>query len=156
MLFRSSMRLLKTCFPVTILLANYPQKEIHVTKKILHDNLYVDRELFQQVLSNLIDNSLKYSLGTLVEICLEATLEPDLQKVLITISDNNPALPDFELERIFERFYRLDSARSANQGSGIGLSIVKQIMTKHSGRAFAKNEGGKTYFCLSLPVPKTL
>lgn len=139
---------------VYFLSANYSHKKINIQKNITHNLIDVDQELFQQVLTNIIDNSFKYS--TLDELNLEISSQLDnkQQEILIKISDGNPPLPTTELDRIFERFYRLDSARNIHQGSGIGLSIVKQIMTKHKGKAYAENVQGKTYFCLSLPVSK--
>ena len=76
--------------------------------------------------------------------------------IIISMTDKNPAIPALELERIFERFYRLDSVRTAQKigGSGIGLSIVKQILSRHKGKVWAENKNGSTYFCLQLPIPK--
>lgn len=139
---------------IYFLSANYPQKKVQVKKNIQFDIIDVDRELFQQVLTNLIDNSLKYTQSEQVHLTLDAYKHATDSDMIIKISDNNPALPASELERIFERFYRLDIARNIHQGSGIGLSIVKQIMSKHKGRAYAENQDGKTYFCLRLPLAK--
>lgn len=139
---------------IYFLSANYPQKKVQVIKKIKENLINVDKELFQQVLTNLIDNSLKYSDKNEVLIEIDSQLTLNSQEVVIKLSDNNKALPTSELNRIFERFYRLDSARNIHQGSGIGLSIVKQIMSKHKGKAYAENLGDKTYFCLNLPSGK--
>lgn len=139
---------------IYFLSANYPQKKLNLHKNIKQDLIDVDRELFQQVLTNILDNSFKYSTQDELNLEISSQLTANQLEVEIKIADANPPLPSIELERIFERFYRLDSARNIHQGSGIGLSIVKQIMTKHKGRAYAENSNGKTYFCLNLPAPK--
>lgn len=135
-----------------LLFVNYPHKKVKLIKNITQNEIYVDQELFQQVVTNILDNSLKYSPHENLQIDISSELSSNKKEVLINISDDNHPLPTAELERIFERFYRLDSARNIHQGSGIGLSIVKQIMAKHKGRSFAENINDKTYFCLILPV----
>lgn len=140
-----------------LLKANYPEKNVMVKKNIKIDTIEVDNDLFQQVLTNLLDNSLKYSKSNEVQIQVSSEIIVDknnFQEILISLSDNNDPIPDSSLERIFERFFRLDSARNINYGSGIGLSIVKQILAKHRGKAYAINEQGKTIFCLTLPLSK--
>ena len=111
-----------------------------------------DSDRLQQVLGNLIGNAIKYgrsdghvdvtgkmSNGSLIELCVQ---------------DDGPGIPAESLERVFERFYRVDKARSREQGgTGLGLSIVKHIVQSHGGKVWAKSEPGKgAAFFFTLPV----
>lgn len=103
----------------------------------------IDRLQFNRVLANLIDNSVKYKKEEPGEI--EITLE-DLQKDIgITFADNGQGISSGEAEKIFDSFYRTDPARSNTaKGSGLGLSIVKQIVEHMGGHIWARgrlNEG---------------
>ena len=71
----------------------------------------------------------------------------------MSIQDDGPGIPPESIERVFERFYRVDKARSREQGgTGLGLSIVKHIVQGHGGRAWAKSElGHGTTFFFTLP-----
>ena len=110
-----------------------------------------DRQLLEQAVTNLIDNAIKYSdNNSRVEI--EAiTLEND--RLRIGVRDYGPGIPAKHLPRLFERFYRVDKARSRKLGgTGLGLAIVKHIMHLHRGMAEVQSEVGKgSYFTLTLP-----
>lgn len=110
-----------------------------------------DPDRLQQVLGNLVDNAIKYgrSQGT-VTIQGRATGDG---KVELCVADDGPGIPEDARERVFERFYRVDKARSREQGgTGLGLSIVKHIIQSHGGRAWVESEVGKgSRFCFSLP-----
>jgi two-component system phosphate regulon sensor histidine kinase PhoR len=97
-----------------------------------------DVERFEQVLTNLLVNSIKYGKinGTTV-----VSLEIDKNKVLIKIKDNGEGISKENQARIFERFYRIDQSRSREQGgSGLGLSIVKHIIEAHNEQIFVKSK----------------
>ncbi len=74
-------------------------------------------------------------------------------KVEIFVQDDGPGIPTEALERVFERFYRVDKARSREQGgTGLGLSIVKHIVQAHGGEVWVKSESGKgATFFFTLP-----
>lgn len=88
-----------------------------------------DREKLNVVLSNLLDNALKYSgPGSRVELALF----PEDGEVQVSVSDNGPGIAPDQLHRIFERFYRVDKSRSRQMGgTGLGLSIVRHILAAH-------------------------
>jgi two-component system, OmpR family, phosphate regulon sensor histidine kinase PhoR len=92
--------------------------------------VYADKEKIRQVLTNLIDNAIKYSnTGATIEASIYKT---DGQKVLVEISDDGIGIAEEHLPRLFERFYRTDAARTRKEGgSGLGLAICKHIVEAH-------------------------
>ena len=128
---------------------------MHPVNLKIPDNIpyvLVDPGLMVQALINILDNSFKYSpLGSPVDIM--AQLLED--KVEIKIIDHGPGIPTEDLERVFDKFYRLQRPNSV-AGTGLGLSIVKGIVEAHGGTVSAANQpGGGTIITLVLPV-KTL
>ena len=98
-----------------------------------------------QVIYNLTDNAVKYS-GSRGKV--RAELRRDGNDVVLTVADNGPGIPEEDLPRVFERFYRVDKARSrAAGGTGLGLSIVQDTVTKRGGTVSAANrpEGGAVF-----------
>ena len=114
--------------------------------------VYADEERIQQVLTNLIVNSLKYGVERgVTEVSLEVLKE---DKILVRIADNGEGIDEEHLPRLFERFYRLDKTRNRNQGgSGLGLAIVKHIIEAHGEKIFVESEakvGSEFSFSLTL------
>jgi two-component system phosphate regulon sensor histidine kinase PhoR len=100
-----------------------------------------DKDRIQQVLSNLIVNSIKYGInkGT-TELSIENLIR---NKVLIRVADNGEGINNDEIPRLFERFYRVDKSGSREQGgSGLGLSIVKHILDAHSEKIYVESQIG--------------
>ena len=97
-----------------------------------------------QVIYNLTDNALKYSSeGTVVVV-----LKKSGGKVILTVEDQGPGIPEEDLERVFDPFFRVDKARSrAAGGTGLGLSIVSDTVRRRGGTVWAKNrpEGGAVF-----------
>jgi two-component system phosphate regulon sensor histidine kinase PhoR len=105
----------------------------------------------EQALVNLIDNAIKFNRPS-GEVRIRIARLPDPQ-VRITVADTGIGIPSNDLSRIFERFYRVDKARSrAVGGTGLGLSIVKHILERMNGRVTVESELGKgTVFSITLP-----
>jgi two-component system phosphate regulon sensor histidine kinase PhoR len=110
-----------------------------------------DLQRLQQVLTNLVDNAIKYGREN-GQVHIGATGLPD-KSIQISVSDNGPGIPPDALDRIFERFYRVDKARSREQGgTGLGLSIVKHIVHVHGGRLWVDSKLGEgSTFHFTLP-----
>lgn len=129
---------------------NYPSKKLSVGYDFKLTSIRGDRRMMEQVFSNLLDNACKYSHQ---DITVEFSTREENQKAFISVRDNGPGISKEHLQRIFERFYRVDSSREVSRGTGLGLSIVKHIVTKHGGKIWAESEGSEgTTFFVELPV----
>jgi two-component system phosphate regulon sensor histidine kinase PhoR len=114
--------------------------------------VFADEERIQQVLTNLIINSVKYGIERgVTEISCERINET---KLLVRVNDNGDGIDEEHLPRLFERFYRVDKTRNRNQGgSGLGLAIVKHIIEAHNERVFVESKIGiGSEFSFSLPL----
>lgn len=122
---------------VTLLLNKYYEYPIMVIGDI---------ERIEQVLTNLIMNSIKYGkINGATVVSMEAF---ENNKILIKVKDNGEGIKEEHIDRLFERFYRVDQSRSRDQGgSGLGLSIVKHIIEAHDEQIFvkSKNERGSEF-----------
>lgn len=113
----------------------------------------LDRDGIDQVLDNLISNALKYTPdgGT---ITMEASVTEDGSMLSLSVADTGIGIPKKDLDRIFERFYRVDKARTRNMGgTGLGLSIAREIVRVHGGSISLQSElekGTKVIFTLPL------
>ena len=113
---------------------------------------FADNDRIRQVISNLIDNAIKYGRAAGVT-SVEGCHLPD-GRVEITVVDDGPGIPKEAQERIFERFYRVDKARSREQGgTGLGLAIVKHVVQAHGGEVRLESEpGAGSRFIINLPA----
>jgi two-component system, OmpR family, heavy metal sensor histidine kinase CusS len=112
---------------------------------------YVDRTLLQRALSNLIENSLSHT-GPGGHIRLEASSSNG--SLMISVADDGCGIPAEHIPRVFDRFHRVDAARSQkNGGAGLGLSIVKSVASLHGGEAGIDSDlGNGTRVTLTFPV----
>jgi two-component system phosphate regulon sensor histidine kinase PhoR len=107
-------------------------------------------------LINLLDNAVKFTPEE-GRILLEVGLASHDNGVSVRVKDSGIGIPPSDLPRIFERFYRVDKARSREQGgTGLGLSIVKHIVEAHGGEIEVKSTVGQgSEFCFTLPLAKS-
>jgi signal transduction histidine kinase len=112
-----------------------------------------DRDRLQQVLINLVDNAIKFTPAS-GAVTLDISSAKNGQEVRCQVIDSGIGIPPIDLPRIFERFYRVDKARSrVTGGVGLGLSIVKDIIEAHHGKITVTSEVNKgTTFTIELPV----
>jgi two-component system phosphate regulon sensor histidine kinase PhoR len=131
----------------------FVDKNLHVIVDVAPGlpSIEADASRLQEVLYNLLDNAVKYSREG-GEIRLRA--EPRGKEIALSVSDNGIGINKEDLPRIFERFYRADKSRSAdNGGTGLGLAIVKHIVQLHGGRVEAESEVGRgTTLHVLLPI----
>lgn len=113
----------------------------------------IDTDKMTQVVDNILNNAIKYSPdGGKITVRMKTTED----QMILSISDHGLGIPKQDLPRIFDRFYRVDRARSRAQGgTGLGLSIAKEIIKQHKGFIWAKSEYGKgSTFTIVLPYDK--
>ena len=123
------------------------QKQQTLTLQSEVAEIYADEKRLDQVLYNLVDNASKYSPANSQ---IKVTWAKEPSGVLLHVSDNGPGIPEEFRGRIFERFFRVDQARSRDQGgTGLGLAIVKHILQRHGGSVELKTAelGGADFLC---------
>ena len=114
-------------------------------------DMYADRTKLQQVVYNLMENAVKYTQeGGKVDVALQRIG----RSAVLTVKDNGPGISAEHLPHIFDRFYRVDKARSREAGgTGLGLAIVHQLVMLHGGEIHVESEEGKgTSFIVELPL----
>ncbi|KRK80928.1 two-component system, sensor histidine kinase [Companilactobacillus nodensis DSM 19682 = JCM 14932 = NBRC 107160] len=131
----------------TKVVKNYRIKRIFTNKDLWVE---LDTDKMTQVLDNIMNNAIKYSPDGGVITC--RLLETN-KHIIISISDEGLGIPRKDIKKVFERFYRVDKARSRKQGgTGLGLSISKEIVEQHKGRIWVNSAEGKgSTFYISLP-----
>jgi signal transduction histidine kinase len=108
-----------------------------------------DDERLRQLVANLVQNALRHANSS---VTVRVQRRPP--HALLTVEDDGPGLPPGALERVFDRFYRVDRGRSRTQGgSGLGLAIVKHVAEEHGGRAWAENRPGSSGAKFSVQLP---
>jgi two-component system, OmpR family, sensor histidine kinase KdpD len=109
-----------------------------------------------QVLTNLIENAVRY---TPADSPVEISARVDGDNMLISVADRGPGIPEVDLERVFDKFYRVMPTQSRTArpvGSGLGLAVSRGLVEAHGGRIWAENQkGGGAVFRFTLPLGKT-
>ena len=112
-------------------------------------SLYGDPDKLARVFNNILKNAAAYSYPDTV---IEIRARQERNAVRITFTNQGPQIPEAQLNAIFEKFYRLDSARSSSTGgAGLGLAIAKEIVTAHKGTISASSGPEGTVFTIELP-----
>ena len=143
--------LIERCADTTLLKASRKQISLEIDVPAGLPPVRGDASLLRDVLQNLLDNAIQYTApGGRIQVT--ATTGP--REAVITVSDTGIGIPLADQERIFERFYRVDAARSREEGgTGLGLSIAKHIVEAHGGRIWVESEVGRgSKFSFSIPL----
>lgn len=142
--------LAKNVFEMTELNAQKNNVKLVFDKPYSSIKVFADKQRIEQVLENLITNSIKY--GKKKGVCLLKFKFEKQNKLTVCLQDEGEGIAPEHLSRIFERFYRVDSSRSREEGgSGLGLSIVKHILEAHNETISVTSEKGKgSEFCFTL------
>jgi len=122
----------------------YEDRPQTITMESKADEAYVLREHLNSIITNLVDNAVKYSTGETIKV----SLEQFEGKVTLNVADEGPVIPVEEQQRIFERFYTMDKSKNQHStGTGLGLSIVKHIVSLYNGKVSVQNnkKGGNTF-----------
>jgi two-component system phosphate regulon sensor histidine kinase PhoR len=126
------------------------QKGLQIENKLTPLAIDADERRIEQVISNLIDNAIKYTDKGKITV----TLRQEGAQAVMSVRDTGIGIPKEALPRLFERFYRVDKARSRGTGgTGLGLSIVERIIALHGGYIHVDSVVGRgTVFTVYLPV----
>jgi len=116
----------------------------------LGEPVYVDRDMFEKVVLNLLSNAFKFTLQGGIRVVLAAREG----RALLTVADTGVGIPEAELPRVFERFHRVEGARGRSyEGSGIGLALVRELVSLHGGFVSVESRPDEgTRFTVSLPL----
>ena len=108
-----------------------------------------DRQQLDQLLDILLDNAVKYAAAGAP---IRLTLNTSGKNAVLAVENPGEPIPADKLPHLFERFYRVDDARSGTDGFGLGLSIAQQIVQRHRGTIAAASDNGVTRFTVTLPL----
>ena len=145
------LELIEGCTETTLLKANRKEITLEISVPPQLPPVRGDAALLRDVLQNLLDNAIQYTPAR-GHISVEATAGP--REAVVTVADTGIGIPLADSERIFERFYRVDAARSREAGgTGLGLSIAKHIVEAHGGKLWVESTVGQgSKFSFSLPL----
>lgn len=116
----------------------------------LQDPVYIDRDMWEKVILNLLSNALKFTFDGTIAVGVRG----EENHAVVTVSDSGIGVAAAEIPRLFERFHRIENVRArSNEGSGIGLALVKELVELHGGTITATSvEGAGTTFTIRLPL----
>jgi two-component system phosphate regulon sensor histidine kinase PhoR len=137
---------------ISTLSGEIEKKNFNIEKRLPKKKLFVNgnKTLLTRAVTNIIENSLKYSEGKNIEVSVSTKKDT----VQISVKDDGRGVPKEKAKEIFERFYRLDKGRSRKEGgSGLGLAITKEIIERHNGSVYVNTEyKDGAEFVIRLPL----
>jgi signal transduction histidine kinase len=116
----------------------------------LDDPVYVDRDMWEKIVLNLLSNALKFTFAGSIRVALRRLAD----RVELTVADTGVGIPEHELERVFERFHRVEGIRSrTHEGSGIGLALTYELVRLHGGTiSVASRVDAGSVFTVEIPL----
>lgn len=137
---------LATSFRATIARAGL---DLTVECPVLPEAIYVDRDMWEKIVLNLLSNAFKFTFGGAIRVALRAEAE----SVVLEVADTGIGIAEQDLPRLFERFHRIEGVRSRSQeGSGIGLALVRELTRMHRGEVSVQSVVGTgTTFAVRIP-----
>ncbi|RIB28825.1 hypothetical protein C2G38_2156931 [Gigaspora rosea] len=116
----------------------------------MSDKIYLDHDMYETIVFNLCSNAIKHTWNGNIIIRLYLDNKDDKKMIVLEVSDTGVGIPEVALPNIFQRFYRVESQNSrSHEGTGIGLALVKQLITRHGGDITVKSvvNKGTTFKC---------
>jgi signal transduction histidine kinase/PleD family two-component response regulator len=116
---------------------------------------YVDREMWEKIVLNLVSNAFKYTFEGQIAVSLHSSFSPQTRgRARLTVSDTGTGIPANQIGRVFERFHRIEGARGrTHEGTGIGLALVQELTRLHGGTVgLESREGVGTTFTVEIPL----
>lgn len=136
---------------ISLMFNGHTIAEDHRNEKI---EIYFDQEKLQKVLTNLVSNAIKF---TPVDGVIEFDLETNAEGVKISISNSGEGIPEDNLPHVFDRFYQVNTSDTRQyEGTGIGLSLVKELVELHHGSVSVESSSERTIFTVTLPINEDL
>lgn len=131
---------------------SYPmlqEKKLECNLDYLQDVIYDgDGDKLARAFGNLLKNAISYSYEN---TCIDIKMTENIDNIKVIFKNKGDKIPKYKLERLFDKFYRGDEARTSNNGgAGLGLAITKQIIELHGGSIFVKNDDEYVEFCIEL------
>ena len=126
--------------------------QLIINKGDVHDTVYVDVDMWERIILNLISNAFKYS----KEGTISLSIEQKEKDVYVSVSDTGIGIPEDQLDKIFNRFHRVENTEGRSQeGTGIGLAMVRELVKLHHGTIQVTSKAGKgSTFIIKIPVGK--
>ncbi len=123
---------------------------LRIDAEPLGEPVYVDRDMWEKIVSNLLSNALKFTFEGEIEV----SLRRQGGEAVLAVRDTGTGIPAAELPRLFERFHRVPGARSrTHEGTGIGLALVQELARLHGGRVAVESAAGRgSTFTVALPL----
>jgi two-component system phosphate regulon sensor histidine kinase PhoR len=138
------------------MIKSYAQEKniaLNAQAPILCDQVYIDRDMLSQVVINLLSNAVKYTPAG-GSIAVSSEVNDADNRITVTVADTGVGIPPEAVERVFDKFYRVEANNKYAKGTGLGLNLVRQIVeTVHGGRVFVTSTVGKgSVFGFELPL----
>lgn len=126
--------------------------QLHVHCERIDAPVYVDQQMWEKIVLNLLSNAFKYTMRGAITVSLRA----ETGNVVLAVKDTGVGIPETELPKMFERFHRVENVTGRTyEGSGIGLSLVKELVHFHSGNiSVASKQGKGSEFTINIPAGK--